>query len=74
MSVCCECSELSGRDLCDELIARPEESYKLWCVVVCDLATSRMRRPWPSGGSRAKNKQTLLLDSKVQDKRLRTEC
>jgi len=23
--------------LCDELITRPEESYRLWCVVVCDL-------------------------------------
>ena len=37
---------LSGRGLCDELITRPEESYRLWCVVVCDLETSRMRRPW----------------------------
>jgi hypothetical protein len=26
---------LSGRGLCDELITRPEESYRLWCVVVC---------------------------------------
>jgi len=25
---------LSGRGLCDELIARPEESYRLCCVVV----------------------------------------
>jgi len=33
---------LSGRGLCDELIARPEESYRLCCVVVCDLETSRM--------------------------------
>jgi len=24
-------------DVCDELITRPEESYRLWCVVVCDL-------------------------------------
>ena len=24
-----------GRGLCDELITRPEESYRLWCVVVC---------------------------------------
>ena len=31
---------LSGRGLCDELITRPEESYRLWCVVVCDLETS----------------------------------
>ena len=33
MSVCCECCVLSGRGLCDELITRPEESYRLWCVV-----------------------------------------
>ena len=45
MFVCCECSVLSGRGLCDELITRPEESYRLWCVVVCDLENSRMRRP-----------------------------
>jgi len=37
MSVYCECCVLSGRGLCDELITRPEESYRLWCVVVCDL-------------------------------------
>ena len=48
--VCCECCVLSGRGLCDELITRPEESYRLWCVVMCDLETSRMRRPWPNGG------------------------
>ena len=45
MVVCCECCVLSGRGLCDELITRPEESYRLWCVVVCDLETSRMRGP-----------------------------
>jgi len=28
---------LSGRGLCDKLITRPEESYQLWCVVMCDL-------------------------------------
>jgi len=27
---------LSCRGLCDGLIPRPEESYRLWCVVVCD--------------------------------------
>jgi hypothetical protein len=30
---------LSGRGLCFGLITRPEESYRLWCVVVCDLET-----------------------------------
>jgi hypothetical protein len=52
---------LSGRDLCDELITRPEEPYRLSCVVVCDLETSWMRRPWPTGGCRAKNKQNETL-------------
>ena len=46
--VCCECCVLSGRGLCDELITRLEESNRLWCVVVCDLETSRMGRPWPA--------------------------
>ena len=48
--VCCECCVLSGRGLCDELITHPEESYRLWCVVVCDLETSRTKRPWPALG------------------------
>jgi len=40
MSVSCECCVLSGRGHCDELITRPEESYRLRCVVVCDPETS----------------------------------
>jgi len=34
--VCCQV------EVCDELITRPEESYRLCCVVVCDLETSRI--------------------------------
>jgi len=37
---------LSGRGLCDELITRPEESYRLCCIVACDLETSRMGAPY----------------------------
>ena len=48
MFVCCECFVLSGRGVCDELITRPEESYRLWCVVVCHLETSGMGRSWPA--------------------------
>jgi len=60
MSICYECCVLSGRGLCDELITRPEESYRLWCVVVCDLETSLMRSPWPTGDCRAKrNKKNM---------------
>jgi len=39
MFVCCECCVLLGRGLCDGLITRPEESYRMWRVVVCDLET-----------------------------------
>ena len=37
---------LSGRGLCDEPVTRPEESYRLCCVVVCDLETSRIGAPY----------------------------
>jgi len=30
--VCCDCCLLSDRVLCDGLITRPEESYRVWCV------------------------------------------
>ena len=39
--VCCECCVLSGRGLCDGLITRPEEFYRLWRVVVCDQENSK---------------------------------
>jgi hypothetical protein len=41
MVVCCECCVLSGRGLCDEMITRSEESYRIWRVVVCDQETSK---------------------------------
>ena len=59
MFVCCDCCVLSGRGLCDELITRPEESYRMWCVVVCDLETSRMRRPWFALGRSATEKKAF---------------
>jgi hypothetical protein len=37
MFVCYEYCVLSGRGLYDLLITRPEESYRLWYIVVCDL-------------------------------------
>ena len=50
MFVCCECYELSGRGLCDGLITRPGESYRLRRVVVCDQETSKTRRLKPATG------------------------
>jgi len=46
MSVCGDCFVLSGRGLCDELITLPEESYRLWCVVVCDQENLMNEEPY----------------------------
>ena len=48
MFMCCGCCVLSGRGLCDGLIIRSEESYRLWCIVVCDHETSQARRLKPA--------------------------
>jgi len=48
---------LSGRGLCDELITRPEESYRLCCVVACDLETSRVGAPYIYDSSRLRVKR-----------------
>ena len=53
-------SAVSRRGLSHELITRLEESYRLWCVVVCDLETSWMKRPWPIGGCCALDWQCYL--------------
>jgi len=34
---------LLGRGLCDGLLTRPEESHRMWCVLVCDQETSKKR-------------------------------
>jgi len=52
---------LSGRGLFDELITRPEESYRLCCVVVCDLETSRMGAPYIYDISRLRVKRLKLF-------------
>jgi len=63
MFVCCECCVLSGRGLCDELITCPEESYRLWRVVLCDLETSRMRRLWPALGRSATKRNSTYWEN-----------
>jgi hypothetical protein len=61
VDVCHKCCVLSGRRLHDRLITCPEESYRLWCIVVCDLETLWMRRPWPPGGCCAKLKKYIYF-------------
>ena len=67
VDVCLLCV-LSGRGLCDGLITRTEESYRLWCVVECNLETLRMRRPLPTGkggGCSAKLKKKYVTGSSI---------
>ena len=50
-----------GRTPLDELITRPEEFYRLCCVVVCDLETSRMGAPYMYDISRLRVKNLSRL-------------
>jgi hypothetical protein len=61
MFFCCVFYVLSGGGLCDELITRPEESYRLWRVVVCDHETSWYEDAIARAGlQRQRNKQHLV--------------
>ena len=48
---------LSGRGLCDELITRPEESYRVWCVVVYDLENIKNEEAMTRVGSQRHRKK-----------------
>ena len=48
---------LSGRGLCDELITRPEESYRLWFVIVCDLENLKNEEAMTRVGSQSHRKK-----------------
>jgi len=62
MFVCCECRVLSGGGLCGGLVARPGESCRLCCVVVCGLGTSRVGAPYICDiGCLRVNDLTLIL-------------
>ena len=51
---------LSGRGLCDELITRPEESYRLWCVVVCDRENLKNEEAMTRVGSQRHSKKIYM--------------
>jgi hypothetical protein len=57
------------RYLCDELITRPDASYRLWSVVVCDLETSWMSRTWPTLADEPKKNNILIKWSKPSHKK-----
>jgi hypothetical protein len=56
---------LSGRGLCDKLITRPEESYRLWCVFVCDqekqtLVNEEVKAHWEAVAPREREKVLII--------------
>jgi hypothetical protein len=58
--VCCECCVLSARGLCDELITRPEMSYRLWCVVVCDIENLKNEEAMTRIGAQPHSKKKTI--------------
>jgi hypothetical protein len=77
MSVCCECCVLSGRGLRDELITRPEESYRLWRVIVCDqenlVNEEAMVREGPQRPEKKKYRHRNSMLTVTQDHTVNTE-
>ena len=65
---------LSGRGLCDELITRPEESYRLWRVDMCDLEKITLvnedEGQDPLGGYRAKKEK--IMEGRKRERREET--
>ena len=62
MSFCCECCVLSDIGLCDELITRPKESYRLCCVgCVWYRKPREWRVPGPLGAVAPKKKKVPYL-------------
>jgi hypothetical protein len=59
---------LSGRGLCDGLITRPEESYRVWCVWVGSRNLQR-RRPRPNLDCCAKGKERKGKERKGKERK-----
>jgi hypothetical protein len=64
MDVCLLCCLLSGRGLCDGVITRPEESYRVWCVIKCDREASIMTGPGPVGLLRQREKKPFRQEAR----------
>jgi hypothetical protein len=51
-----------GRGLCDELISRPEESYRVWCVQMSVMwIPQELGGPDPRWGSREHTKGSQFV-------------
>jgi hypothetical protein len=59
MSVCCECCVLLGRGLCNGLVTRPEESYRVWCVWVWSWSLVKWGGLGPLGAVESLEKKVI---------------
>jgi len=62
-----------SRGLCYELITRPEESYRLWCVVVCDLENLMNEEALAQWGL-SRQKQTDHIFEQLASSTLTKDC
>ena len=60
MDVGCECCALSGRGLCDELITRPGETYRLVRRCVCSRNLKNEEAMARVGPQRHRKERTLI--------------
>ena len=78
MDVCCKYCVLSGRGLCDGLITRPGESYRLWLCVIKKPRKRGGQSPLPGYentitmgcNARKTNKHYVLGEENVNTKSL----
>jgi hypothetical protein len=60
MDVCLLEVLLPGINICDELITGLEVSCRQWCVLVCDVETSEIRKASPALGRSSERKKYIL--------------
>jgi hypothetical protein len=65
---------LSGKGLCDELITRPEESYRLWCVVVCDLENLRNEEDMTRVGWKRHSLKKKIYVARIHEYQILRRC
>jgi hypothetical protein len=66
MFVSCTVFVLSGRDLCDGPLPRPEESYQLWCVFECDqVKINTLYTYCEQVGRRGKDYETNMVQNQT---------
>jgi hypothetical protein len=61
VSLLCVSCVMSGRGLCDEMVTRPEEFYRLWPVIVRDQETSLYEETIACAGLQSQLLLLLLL-------------